>query len=164
VARFDASNEREGAAQPLTRVGTVMGTPDYMSPEQCLGERVDARADLYALGIMIYEMLAGIRPFEGDDLAALMSKHSLTPQPSVASRAPQVTVSSDSESIVKKLVEKDPNVRYQTARALIDAIDAVAQSESLDVAIGPPSSDRISIPSAPELPPATKREVTAPTV
>jgi len=164
VARFDASAEREGAAQPLTRVGTVMGTPDYMSPEQCLGERVDARADLYALGIMMYEMLAGIRPFEGDDLAALMSKHMLSPVPSFASRAPQVTIASSIELIVRKLLEKDPNDRYQTARVLIDAIDAVAQTESLDVAIGPPSSDRISIASSPDLPPATKREQVAPTI
>jgi eukaryotic-like serine/threonine-protein kinase len=147
VARFDAAAERETAAgQVLTRLGTVMGTPEYMSPEQALGERATARADLYTVGVMLFEMLAGARPFEGDDMTALMSMHMIAPVPAIAERAPGVVVQPEIEAIIRKLMEKDAAARYESARALIEAIDECARTLGMDVivaSIGAVSSDRM---------------------
>jgi serine/threonine-protein kinase len=150
VARFDAAAEREAATgQILTRLGTVMGTPEYMSPEQALGERATARADLYAVGVMLFEMLAGTRPFEGDDMTALMSMHMIAPVPAIADRSPGVTVPPEIEAIVRKLMEKEASARHESARALIDAIDECSRGLGLDVlvgSIGAASSDRMKGP------------------
>ncbi|MGC4069175.1 MAG: serine/threonine-protein kinase [Polyangiaceae bacterium] len=63
IARMTRGEDDEDASQPLTKLGAVFGTPEYMAPEQALGQRVDSRADLYALGVMLFEMLAGVRPY-----------------------------------------------------------------------------------------------------
>src|SRR6185369_5500877 len=71
----------ETVEQPaLTQIGTVFGTPEYMSPEQARGELVDARADLYTVGVILFEMLAGVSPFKDDDLVVVLTRH-LTAEP-----------------------------------------------------------------------------------
>ena len=71
----------EAEGQKLTQIGTIFGTPQYMSPEQGQGHTVDARADLYALGVMLYEMLAGKLPFFGDEMVVLITRHILEAPP-----------------------------------------------------------------------------------
>jgi serine/threonine-protein kinase len=121
-------------APALTQVGMVYGTPEYMAPEQAMGRPIDGRADLYALGIILFEMLAAERPFKADDGVVLLGMQVSAPLPRLADKAP---VSEAIEAIVRKLAAKDPAERYATARDVMDAIDAVA---------GQP--DRVSLPRA----------------
>jgi serine/threonine protein kinase len=81
VVDFGLAKLRDGAGAGLTQTGAVMGTLYYMSPEQCSGEDIDARADVYSLGAMLYEMLTGSPPFKANNLAALIAKHLHEPPP-----------------------------------------------------------------------------------
>jgi TolB-like protein len=104
-----------------TRTGTLMGTVAYMSPEQVRGAKVDHRADLWALGVMMYEMLTGKRPFTGDiDPAVIYAITNANPDPI----GPQCKgVPAALEEIVERLLEKDPNRRFADAGALLEALD-----------------------------------------
>jgi serine/threonine protein kinase len=102
-------------------LSTTVGTPDYMSPEQVQGGRGDARSDLYALGIMLYEMLAGRTPFRGDNAFAVMDQH-LNARPAPPSRYAS-GVPSGLDGIVLKAIRKDPLERYQSAAELLHDLD-----------------------------------------
>lgn len=110
-----------GARKRLTYVGAVFGTPTYMSPEQARGEAVDERADLYALGIMIFEMLAGRVPFDGEDPLAIMSQH-VDRAPPLLSSMSRVPVPPALEALVQRCLEKDPSARYPNAAALLEEL------------------------------------------
>jgi len=138
VARFD-----NASAKFLTQIGTVMGSPSYMAPEQAVGDRVGHRADLYSLGCVLYELLTGMRPFEGE-LVELLNHHVSSPIPPMSERAPGVVVPAAVESIVRKLLEKDANNRYPSARALIDALDQVASESGPDMPSTSPVNDPMS--------------------
>jgi eukaryotic-like serine/threonine-protein kinase len=113
-----------GAAQ-ITRMGTIIGTPDYMSPEQALGHAVDHRADLYALGVMLYEMLTGKTPFSSDDVTqVLMAQITATPEP-----LPD-TVPAPVRDVVQRLLAKEPEARVQTAADAVAAIDGASAAPS----------------------------------
>jgi serine/threonine-protein kinase len=139
-------NVASGApAQPLTRLGTVLGTPEYMAPEQALGEAVTPAADLYGVGIMMYEMLTGKHPFDPPDRMAMLSFHIVAPVPAMQDRSPAVDVPPAVEAVVRCLLEKDSKKRYVNARALIEAIDAAAASSAIDLGGVTPAP----VPSAP---------------
>jgi serine/threonine protein kinase/pimeloyl-ACP methyl ester carboxylesterase len=107
----------------LTRTGMVLGTLAYMSPEQASGERIDHRSDLWALGVVLYEMLTGRQPFTGDSLEALFHAI-LWPKPErVTALRPEVPPGL--EALVHRLLEKNPADRYQDAVALIAELEAV---------------------------------------
>jgi hypothetical protein len=114
--------EEGGAETPLTCAGTVVGTPHYIAPEQVLGVGVDARADLYALGVMLVEMLTGARPFEGGGVTVLR-QHLLSSAPPVS---PEVLerVPVGVRPLVVRLLERDPAARYANALELVAALDA----------------------------------------
>lgn len=118
--------EQAGPGQPvLTQAGMVYGTPEYMAPEQALGQPVDARADLYALGCIMYEMLCGMRPFDAESKVALLGMQVTAPVPPMASKSPDANVPPNVEAIVKQLLAKEATERLGDARELIDAITAV---------------------------------------
>ncbi len=117
----------------LTKAGMVYGTPEYMAPEQALGQPVDGRADLYAVGVMLFEMLSGRRPFDDESKVKLLGKHLTAPIPSVREKAP---VSPELDAVVVKLLSKDAGDRYADAKDLIAALGAVP----LDGTPAPPPS------------------------
>jgi serine/threonine-protein kinase len=133
IAKVTAAAMPEGSSQPLTRLGTILGTPEYMAPEQALAEAVTPASDLYALGIILYEMLAGAHPFAPPDRAAMLSFHIVAPVPPMRERAPECDCPAPVEAVVRKLLEKDKNARYPSARALLDALDASAAESGLEV-------------------------------
>jgi serine/threonine-protein kinase len=113
----------------LTKHGSVFGTPRYMAPEQCVGDTVDGRADLYALGLILYEMLAGRHPFDGQSSLILIKHQLTTPVPPMKDRAPAVRVPAAVEAVVMRLTQKRPQSRYATARELEADLAALMPAE-----------------------------------
>ena len=126
VLRGDDGNP----AKPLTIEGQVLGTPAYMAPEQCLGDPVDARADLYAVGVIAYQMLTGHTPFAGDDTSTLLYNHVYTRVPSMREVAPQIAVDRGVEALVRKALAKDREERFATAQEFAEALLAGASGSS----------------------------------
>ncbi|HMV30229.1 MAG TPA: serine/threonine-protein kinase, partial [Anaerolineales bacterium] len=112
-----------------TASGVVSGTPAYMSPEQAQGSVVDSRSDTYSLGIVLYEMLAGRLPFDGDSTLGVILKHISEPPPPIEDISPEI------QAVVNKALEKLPENRYQTARDLLmdfyNAVGMHAEAETL---------------------------------
>ena len=105
IARMDDSE--------LTQVGSVLGTPSYMSPEQCIGAGVDARSDLFSVGTLLYEMLTGKKPFRGEQTNAIIHNViNLKPEPPSQVRK---EVPSSFDQVIKKALAKNASQRYQTA-------------------------------------------------
>jgi serine/threonine-protein kinase len=106
--------------------GVAVGTPGYMSPEQTIGEKADERADVYACGIILYELLAGAKPFQGQTPFDIMRQHRDTPPPPLETTAAGVAISSRLEAVVMKALAKAREDRYQSAsefRAALEAVD-----------------------------------------
>ncbi|HKO50063.1 MAG TPA: protein kinase [Polyangiaceae bacterium] len=110
---------------PITKAGMVFGTPEYMAPEQALGQTVDGRADLYALGVMLFEMLSGLRPFSSQSSVGILGQQLSKPTPTFAERAPDVLVPPAVEQIARKLLSRDASERYESAADLSRAIDVL---------------------------------------
>ena len=106
----------------LTQHNMVFGTPEYMAPEQARGDELDARCDIYACGIMLYELLTGGVPFTGVTPLNVLTAHLTTDAISPRERAPLREISPALEAIVMHAIAKDPIARYPTASALADAI------------------------------------------
>lgn len=109
--------------QPITRAGMVFGTPEYMAPEQALGQTVDGRADLYALGTILYEMLAGVRPFSSKSQVGILGQQLANPVPSFSARAPGIGIPHSVEQFVHRMLARDPDDRFQNAHEVVAAID-----------------------------------------
>jgi len=129
VVDFGLAKVRDVAAQSaLTQTGAVIGTLYYMSPEQCSGEELDARADVYSLGAMLYEMLTGNPPFRSNNFAGLISKHLHEPPPHFP---PSLGVSTALESVCLRALAKNRDHRQP---------DAIAFGRDLQKALEAPVS------------------------
>jgi tetratricopeptide (TPR) repeat protein/predicted Ser/Thr protein kinase len=111
------SDETEG----LTTTGSILGTPDYMSPEQVKGQRIDARSDIYSLGIVFYELLTGRIPFKSDTLIETMFRR--TKEHAIPPVEIEHTVPRDANEIVVKCMQMDPANRFQNAREVLKALE-----------------------------------------
>lgn len=109
----------EGARRVTWRnLSDVLGTPDYISPEQIQGKRGDARSDLYSLGVMFYEMMTGTTPFSGDNPTAVMNQH-LTANPASPGKL-NPAIHPNIEAIIMKSIRKNPKERYQSAEEFLN--------------------------------------------
>ncbi len=122
TAQFD-KRKTGGQQKTLTRMGMVYGTPEYMAPEQALGQEVDARADLYALGIILYEMLVGRRPFESDNPVTLLGMQVTKSPPLFQDVAPDLQIPGELEALVMELLEKEAGRRPSDARQTLEALE-----------------------------------------
>jgi serine/threonine protein kinase len=128
--------------EAMTQEGMVLGTVPYMSPEQVQGEPVDHRTDIFSLGIVLYEMASGLRPFRGANSASLMSSI-LRDQPAPVSDV-KAGLPEELGRILSRCLEKNPERRFQSARSLRDELKEL----ELQTASGQLASERVEVPSA----------------
>ncbi len=133
VLDFGVAKDLEAEGPGLTSPGMVCGTPEYMSPEQAMGKPVDPRTDVYALGIVFYEMLAGANPFERSSPAESMIAHVRDPAPRLSSVAPNLPRADVLDTIIGKAIAKEPSQRYENAGSFLKALKAWGENAALDV-------------------------------
>ena len=118
----------------LTQTGTLLGTSDYIAPEQASGRRVDERSDQYGLGVLLYELLTGEVPYPAETFMAVAMRHLRDPVPSVSERRQDVPPEVD--SIVARAMAKNPNDRFPSVEAMAAAIDAALEETGPEAATG----------------------------
>jgi eukaryotic-like serine/threonine-protein kinase len=162
IARVPMQGDTAGPA--LTRAGMIYGTPEYMAPEQALGAEVDARADLYALGIMIFEMAAGARPFAAESMVKLLGMHIGVAPPKLSEKLPDAAP--EWSALIDRLLAKDRADRFASAKDLLFAMEALEtqraskpEAEPLPAAAAEPAPERSPVDNsvtraATERPPA----------
>ena len=132
IAKLEGDAEPQG--QKLTQVGLLLGTPGYMSPEQAVGQKVDARSDIYSCGVILYEMLAGRPPFQGETVEVMAMHVTVTPRP-LREAAGEASIPQLVEDVVKRALSKRPADRFPSARALREALDGVSDFRTADAII-----------------------------
>ena len=132
-----ATSGRAGAGagaidQQITRIGTTVGTPTYVAPEQAVGGAVDPRSDLYSLSIVLYEMIAGRPPFRAEETVKLLAMHLSSPVPAMAELVPGLAVSPEVEQLIGEGLAKEPGGRPASADASGAAIDSLFERDVVD--------------------------------
>jgi serine/threonine protein kinase len=138
IAKLLPHNETDAIA--LTQTGDVFGSPLYMSPEQCRGEKLDCRSDLYSLGCLMYECLTGHTPINGDNMLEILYRHLNEMPPSMKAVNKEADIPPKLEAIVFKALAKNPRDRQQTAQELADEINEFENSNTsslLDKLVSP---------------------------
>jgi serine/threonine-protein kinase len=131
IAKAPAS---DADGRPLTRAGVVFGTPEYMAPEQAVSTDVDERADIYATGTILWRMLAGRMPFEGEGPVELLSAKLAAPAPSLAKVRPRV-FSASLLALVARALERKPSDRFATATEMLEALEQVQTEPGRGLAV-----------------------------
>ncbi len=168
VVLMDFGLVRAGQDSKLTRTGMIVGTPEYMSPEQAQGEEVDYRTDLYSLGVVLYRMLTGTAPFVRSSPAAVLLAHVAYEPPPVSQVNPSVP--KPVEVVVLKAMSKDRNQRYQSAGQLAHDLRVAITGqmpEGLTLPIptahaAAPSPTLVATPTTASLTPARPQPAAAP--
>jgi serine/threonine-protein kinase len=132
VMDFGLAKERKAspALAKLTATGIVLGTPEFMSPEQLRGKPLDGRTDVYSLALMTYEMLTGKLPFPGRTQQEMMINRLRSEPTPLRAMRPDISFSEELERVLIKGMARDPNDRYPTAPAFAEALDAAVRGES----------------------------------
>ena len=152
IAKIEAGDRSTGGGG-LTTTGQIMGTPEYMSPEQCLGDKIDHRSDVYALGVVIYEIFTGTVPFRGDTPVATLFKHIQDPVPfegPVAARIPLAAV-----PVLRKALAKNRADRFASAASLAEALRKAQQQTKDGVPADAAPTGRVAAVVSPGAPGAT---------
>ena len=152
----------------MTRTGMVFGSPHYMSPEQASGQPVDHRADIYAVGVIMYELFTGRVPFEADTFMGVLTKHMFMAPERFRERVPEARDLGALEDVTLRCLEKKPDNRFGSMEALVAEIDQVVQlgagDNDIDVrpsGAGQPRSVLSSLRLADELEPPSPYEINA---
>ncbi len=119
--------------QVLTGTGVGIGTPAYMAPEQSQGKEVDARTDVYSLGVVLYELIAGVKPFSADTAIEVAMKHMSDPVPLI--RKANKSVPEAVEQLILKAMAKKPEDRFQSAQALAQSMESILASNNVPVPV-----------------------------
>ena len=131
VLDFGIAGVSDKDSSKLTITGAVLGTPYYMSPEQASGLELDQRSDLYALGVVLYEMVTGDVPFDGESMVSLLVKHVQETPSSPNQRRPGCTTP-EMEALILSLLEKKPDARPQHAADVVERLRAISTASSLE--------------------------------
>ena len=147
-----------------TDVGMVLGTPEYMSPEQCRGEEIDFHTDIYSLGVMLFELLTGVQPFTDPSPLQVLTLHMTAPVPTPSRLAP---MSTSLEWVILKAMHKDPAKRFTSAAEMLDHLrlavpDRLTWNDSRDFHVEPDSAERFPDEKSPIALPPDALQVTVP--
>jgi eukaryotic-like serine/threonine-protein kinase len=144
----------------LTRTGTIFGTPHYMSPEQALGKPLDHRADIYSVGVIMYEMFTGKVPFEAESFMGILTKHITTQPKPPREVAPEREIPAEVEALILRSLAKEPEERQQSMADLVNDLAAIAADRAPEVLHPRPASAvlaKISSPVSAVMPARTPR-------
>ncbi|HEY6478021.1 MAG TPA: protein kinase [Polyangia bacterium] len=136
MAKFLEGSGSRTLPENLTRAGVVFGTPAYMSPEQVKSGAVDARSDVYAAGILLFELLAGRRPFVADTYEGYLGAHLTQPVPSLAKARPKIVARRSFQALIERAMAKKPAERFEDAGAMLAGLEAVVAKRQVAAAIG----------------------------
>jgi eukaryotic-like serine/threonine-protein kinase len=141
LAKFMAAESVLGSASaPLTAMGTMIGTPLYMPPEQAVGSSVDLAADVYSIGCVLFEMLTGQPPFMADTRRELITAHLLAPIPSLADALPGMRVAPELQALIEHALAKRQTERLPNAGAMFEALNRLPPSPITPRDVAPPST------------------------
>jgi tRNA A-37 threonylcarbamoyl transferase component Bud32 len=143
LADFGIARALQESGARLTATGAAVGTPGYMSPEQVAGDAIDARADIYALGVVGYEMLAGEPPFRGPTAQAVLTAHLTTPPLPLSELRPEVPL--QVSNAIARALSKQPEDRFKTAGEFAEALTARAAEPTR--ALASPNRRRLLVPA-----------------
>lgn len=115
----------------LTRTGMIFGTPEYMAPEQAEGKDTDHRADIYAVGCILYHLLTGQTPFVAESFMTMLTKHLMEDPVAPSQRRPDLTISPEMDALVLKALEKDRDQRWQSMAELLEAVSTCPGPENV---------------------------------
>jgi len=150
ITDFGIAKALEADTSTITRSGAIVGTPSYMSPEQATGERVDHRSDIYSLGLVAFEMMAGRPPFVAKSAQALITQHLTQAPPPLRSLRPDCPELL--AEVVERCLEKDPGERWATLEQMVEALEGRVELGSFGRMVGlsakPEESNRASIEAA----------------
>ncbi len=157
-----SGNDEEGQGRSLTRTGVVFGTPEYMSPEQAEGRALGPHTDLYALGVVLYQMVTGNLPFSAPTFIALIAKTVHEPPPLPSLQVPNGKLPKSLEELILRCLAKAPDDRPTNAEEIADELDSILAQNLEDIADdGPAASIAVAKPS-PSQPPASASKPTPP--
>jgi eukaryotic-like serine/threonine-protein kinase len=163
IAKLMPSSGKQ--AQNLTQTGEIFGSPIYMSPEQCLGQPLDARSDIYSMGVLMYEALTGYPPLMGHTIVDTMQLHVGTKPSAFTEMRPDLSFTQELQDVVFKSLQKNPNDRFHSMQEFYQALERVQTAVANGTArrIGGSSSLPVGGGSLPDpLVPAAQAETTNP--
>jgi hypothetical protein len=156
TAKFLEGANPPGAAENISRAGAVFGTPSYMAPEQARAKPVDTRADIYAAGAILFELLAGRPPYVADTPAGIMEAHVFEPIPSLADVRPDLSIARLVQPVIDRAMAKKPAGRYPQALWMLSALEALdggsreggSRAAAASAQLAPTLKDLPPVPSA----------------